>query len=103
MFLFFSRFNTNDTQTPFITTDQPLINLKANRCLDESIEDFELYYPISPNKALILYEKDVSLGDCVNKEKVIELNKKMAESALEQIYANKKSVLKQCCKERNIT
>lgn len=79
----------NDTQTNFITGDQPCINTKADQTERNSIpENIELYYPISPKLAVLLQEE-------LSKTKVINLNsddvKKyncyIANNAYEQLYA----------------
>ena len=39
----------NDSDVPFITADQPIINLAANPTETEPPTDWDLYYPLSPN------------------------------------------------------
>jgi hypothetical protein len=46
----------NRTAVPFITGDQPAINLKGNR--PRPPEDLSIYYPISPTLGLLLAEVD---------------------------------------------
>jgi hypothetical protein len=46
----------NDTSVPFITGDQPVVNLHGNR--ETPPEMASLYYPISPRLALYLGEPD---------------------------------------------
>jgi len=53
----------NNTSTPFITSDQPIINIFAGineKPLDELLdEELELYYPLTPSRALLLSFRDV--------------------------------------------
>lgn len=46
----------NATDIPFITADQPVINIAARPEETKPPDKFELYYPLSPNKAMLLLE-----------------------------------------------
>jgi hypothetical protein len=46
----------NSTDTPFITADQPIINLHATFDVEKPPEKLEFYYPLSPRKAMLLVE-----------------------------------------------
>ena len=46
----------NDTEVPFITADQPVINIAAKFNDLAAPATFEGYYPISPRKALLILE-----------------------------------------------
>jgi|SRR5208337_2563014 len=50
----------NATNVPFITADQPAINIAAKPEETKPPDKFELYYPLSPSKAVLLVEP---LGD----------------------------------------
>jgi hypothetical protein len=62
----------NDTDIPFITSGQPVINLAGdiNNPRNLTINEFEFYYPITPKTAFILGKKDFFLTS----EKIIKLN-----------------------------
>jgi hypothetical protein len=87
----------NDTGVPFITSDQPIINV--HECLSDTIieapEFVDFYYPISPNIAYVICDSNrFSTGKTyVSEEEVIELNIKMAKSANVHIFANNKHSL----------
>lgn len=85
---------TNATSHPFITSDQPVINLEADyQNLTEGTVDFIFYYPISPEIAITVNDK--------NKKDIINLsvsdvdiyNEKIFKASYESIYANNKEIL----------
>lgn len=79
----------NDTSTNFITGDQPCINMKSNpKDKNDAPEQIELYYPISPNLAVLLKEglsdtNVISLSD----DDVKKYNSYIENYAHEQLYA----------------
>ncbi|MCW8834523.1 MAG: DUF4238 domain-containing protein, partial [Colwellia sp.] len=82
---------SNDSGIPFLTCDQPVVNFLAlNTPIGEQVEEFGLYYPISPNKAVFLVEKGV-FGSVTamkfNEESVKEFNNIMVQNSHEQIYS----------------
>lgn len=86
----------NNTDIPFITCDQPLINIKSNPTNFEVPSELELYYPQTPQIALMFSMNDtISFSKNVSKDEVKALNDLMVSSSQEQIYANEKSVLEQ--------
>jgi hypothetical protein len=48
----------NTSDNPFITSDQPIINIAANPRDFAPPKSFELYYPLSPKKAMLILEPD---------------------------------------------
>lgn len=46
----------NDTQIPFITSDQPIVNIRADAGSFNPPEKIELYYPLSPTQAMLYLE-----------------------------------------------
>jgi Protein of unknown function (DUF4238) len=48
----------NHTSVPFITSDQPIINMLANPTGFAVPERVEFYYPLSPTRAMLYLEKD---------------------------------------------
>lgn len=47
----------NDTRVPFITSDQPIINMLCDPRGFNAPERMELYYPLSPTQAMLYLEK----------------------------------------------
>jgi hypothetical protein len=60
----------NATAVGFITGDQPVINLHANESRSLLHDQFELYYPLSPTKAMALVHFDNHLDRAVTAEAV---------------------------------
>ncbi|EHJ9962214.1 DUF4238 domain-containing protein [Vibrio parahaemolyticus] len=76
----------NNTPLKFITSDNPAINLNP----DPTDTKVEIYYPISPNKAVILRRKDISekykgeIMDAKTIPRYFCMSK--AESSIDRIY-----------------
>ncbi len=88
----------NDTEVPFITGDQPAINLKANR--PHPPENLSIYYPISPKLALILGDVDedpLFPGEGLAIEEASTLNKKLFEASYKQVFASTAEPLTMLC------
>ncbi|MEN6488758.1 MAG: DUF4238 domain-containing protein, partial [Smithella sp.] len=86
----------NRTDVPFITSDQPTINLLSNSQTSEGPEHLALYYPISPTLALLLDDPDKSCGlssESLSSERVIGLNVTRAAKSFRQVFGNTKDVL----------
>jgi hypothetical protein len=84
----------NRTEVPFITGDQPVTNLLGNGV--NSPELLVLYYPISPNIALVLGEVDTDpplTNDNLSAEKVAELNERIASVSHSQLFASSREPL----------
>jgi hypothetical protein len=80
----------NNTDTPFITADQPIINLHA-RLTGEAPDKLEYFYPLSPRKAMLFLE--ASNGDGAGETSVSALavnnyNVLMLKNSFEQVYSN---------------
>ncbi|MEM6735412.1 MAG: DUF4238 domain-containing protein [Bacteroidota bacterium] len=83
----------NDTSKDLITGDQPVINIKNNpRSLNEP-EGFDLFYPISPKKAILLSEEAEGIK-YIKKDDVEQFNNLIFEHSEEQVYSKKMSDLK---------
>ena len=77
----------NDTASPFITSDQPVINLMGNWD-GTAPEDLVFYYPISPTKALYLGNVDEeALDGDITEELATYLSKRMRKAAYSQVFA----------------
>jgi hypothetical protein len=88
---------TNTTNLPFITSDQPVINLDATYMIDGTPpETMKLYYPISPKEALVFEDGDKgvyqkSLDSCYLIEKYNDLMHDWSEN---HTFANHEIMLK---------
>jgi hypothetical protein len=88
-----------ESDTPFITTDQPVINLHGDADpAPPPPERLEFFYPLSPKRAMVFLEKGTSIplrigGIAVNNYNVI-----MAERSHEQILSNSKEYLESFAK-----
>ena len=85
----------NDTGTPFITGDQPTVNLLAPPP-SEMPRLLAFYYPVSPRLAVILDEADEPTGfrpGQVSTAQVERLNSEIQSGAHEQIFGSSRGVL----------
>jgi hypothetical protein len=77
----------NNTATPFITGDQPVINVHATAVAPgEPVKDLDLYYPISPSLAVLVALAPPDDSDLTEVD-VVRYNALMAHHAHEQLYA----------------
>lgn len=86
----------NRTCLPFITGDQPVVNLYQSHLSDKEPTMLAFYYPITPWLAIILDEaKESSVyGDkTISVEQVSQLNLKIFEASFLQVYGNSKEIL----------
>lgn len=95
----------NLTSTPLITGDQPIINTYAafgNEVIEH--DHLEFYYPLSPNKALLLTKK-TEYQKVPHKElsetEVAYFNDAIVDLAYEQIYSSSKFQLNQIAEKYN--
>ena len=83
----------NDSDTPFITADQPVVNLQAGYTRKPP-EKFELFYPLSPRKAMLLVETSSRRGESpLSGVSVNSYNMMMAKNSYEQIFSNSEEYL----------
>lgn len=89
----------NKTSIPFITSDQPIINIYAKNTKIEntklSDDEFELYYPVSPVLAVVLKKKGKAFIDynTLNDVTINYLNVKMQNESHLQVFSNTESYL----------
>jgi hypothetical protein len=86
----------NVTGVPFITADQPVINIASGPKDTTPPTKFELYYPLSPTKAMLLLEpsSDFSPGGSSVSETFVHLyNLRMAAHSYRQVFSNSSRVL----------
>lgn len=77
----------NPTAIPFITGDQPIINLHATfgKIPPESLE---FYYPISPTKAMVLVTAATNVPETVSGDRVSTLNGLIVKNSHDQVFSN---------------
>lgn len=86
----------NTSEIPFVTADQPVINLSANPKDFKAPEKFELYYPLSPTKAMMLLELESTHLPPANSalaDQAHIYNLHMATHSYMQVYANSRAEL----------
>lgn len=86
----------NETDNPFITGDQPLVNLLGTRLDGTSPKYLAIYYPISPEYALFIDDAGNPQrleASTLSTEMVTYLNGKMVAVSHAQVFANTKEAL----------
>jgi hypothetical protein len=86
----------NHSEVPFITADQPVINIASIPKDTRTPEKFELYYPLSPTKAMLLAEPSSAHFPnnlSVSTMSVHVYNSHMASHSYQQIYGSSRQVL----------
>lgn len=82
---------TNETTIPFITADQPAVNLKQHiKNENGHVGEFELYYPLTPKNAILVkvYQQENSIEDYkVRDEDVTYYNKSIFDNSEEFAFA----------------
>lgn len=96
-------FVRNETSIPFVTSDQPVINLKKDEVDEDGFtKDLELYYPISPSRAIIISQNHLldEYSEIQADESFVEdKNRKMFENASLYMFANNKEILNEMLKK----
>jgi hypothetical protein len=85
----------NQTLTPLLTCDQPIINLYAQNSPDlAQVDDIEFYYPISPTAAVIISNQlSWKSKSHLSIDEVEALNLAMIKNSFEQVYSVDKATL----------
>jgi len=84
----------NSTTTPFITSDQPIINLHVKDKPEDnaklSDDEFELYYPVTPSFAVVLKKKKLSYMEYnnIDEQKISLLNHKIKKESFHHLFSN---------------
>jgi hypothetical protein len=84
-------FFENATNVPFVTADQPVINL-----LDTSVNDVELFYPLSPSLAIALTNDEVKYPKkrrALSNIEVETYNFLIYQASEDQVYSNDRDYL----------
>jgi hypothetical protein len=85
----------NQTDVPFVTGDQPAINLKANGV--GAPENLAIYYPISPQLALVLGDADEASefpAEGLTPAQASMLNQKVFKASYKQVFAQTEESLR---------
>ena len=81
----------------FITSDQPVINLRAiNLQAHEAPQEFEIYYPVSPRTALLVeanHPEGVRCERTLERREVAVYNSAVFRAAHEQVFATEERCL----------
>lgn len=89
----------NNTATPFITGDQPVINTFAiSKEPGSEVVDLEFYYPLSPLVSILLTNQKHYVSTRyinINEESVKKFNSDIISESHEQIYAESVNTLEQ--------
>lgn len=84
----------NDTETPFITCDQPVINLFADyQDISSETKNLIFYYPLSPRIAITVNDHNSEEKLTLNAADVEKYNDKIFRASYENVFANDKNVL----------
>ena len=81
----------NETKIPFVTGDQPVINIKSNYD-NTPAKEIRLYYPISPKFALLFDEKE-TFDNSVSIQDVLFYNEKIKQASEVLVIGNQKDVV----------
>lgn len=89
----------NDTNTPFITSDQPIVNVHQALTDEKRIlkdHECDLFYPISPNVAYMINKSDrFTRGKVeISEDIVVEMNTKVAMYANIHLISSREESLK---------
>jgi Protein of unknown function (DUF4238) len=86
----------NETDVPFITGDQPVVNLFPSPHPDKPPELLALYYPLSPSTALIIDEVEHRCGytnGTISVEQVRTLNDRIHDASYRQLFGSSEEAL----------
>jgi len=86
----------NDTKVPFITSDQPIINMVTDGKSFDVPEKMELYYPLSPTQAMLYLEKSTPTGKFnyqVSIDDAHRYNQMMLDHSGLQVFSNSEEYL----------
>jgi hypothetical protein len=86
----------NDTQVPFITSDQPIINMLTDGKSFDVPEKMELYYPLSPTQAMLYLEKSTPTGKFNNQVSIDDAhryNQMMLDHSGLRVFSNSEEYL----------
>lgn len=86
----------NHTDVPFVTADQPAINIASTPMGTKEPDKFELYYPLSPTKAMLLVDpssKHLPGNLSLPVMSVHVFNSHVVARSYQQIYGSNRQIL----------
>ncbi|MFM9403721.1 DUF4238 domain-containing protein [Myroides odoratimimus] len=90
---------SNESSNEFITSDQPVINLKGDeRNSEGEVKDLSLYYPISPKIALLIsFEKNIEkyTHNYLGNKEIEYYNKMIISKASNFVFASSHEIIQQ--------
>jgi hypothetical protein len=87
----------NDTQVPFITSDQPIINIRSDAKSFSPPEKIELYYPLSPTQAMLYLENATPIAGIsrsVSIDEAHRYNMMMLDHCAFRVFSNSEEYLR---------
>ena len=91
----------NETAVPFLTSDQPVINLKADyHTVTEEIDGIVFYYPITPNLAILVNSDYPNDEYNVTETEVDKYNRAVIAASNEFIFSNTVTAIKRYHEEK---
>lgn len=85
----------NHTETPFVTSDQPIINVLADyQDINDEVEDIIFYYPISPEIAITVNDNNTEDKKQLTEAEVEKYNKMLIDASYEFVFANSEKTIK---------
>lgn len=89
----------NESKTPFITTDQPVINMRGDmKAEGVPPDDFELFYPLSPKRAMIFLKKETAVPLTIGAIATDSYNVMAAQHSHEQVFSDSQEYLQSLSK-----
>ena len=86
---------------PFLTSDQPVINLKADyHTVTEEIDGIVFYYPITPNLAILVNSDYLNDEYNVTETEVDKYNRAVIAASNEFIFSNTVTAIKRYHEEK---
>lgn len=86
----------NTSEIPFATADQPAINLSANPTNFDPPAKFDVYYPLSPTRSLMVLEPNsehLPHSASISARQAHHYNLLMAAHSFRQVYSNSQAEL----------
>lgn len=91
----------NQTSIPFLTTDQPVINVLADyQDITDMPKDVVLYYPLSPTTAITVNDANKEHYINLSETEVKKYNDMLTSASFELIFSNSKEVVERYAANR---
>ncbi len=97
----------NETGTPFITSDHPIINIHPTvlkKTVTEAPEHSDFYFPLSPRYAYMINHSNTynELERCIDDETVKKLNRYIYEKSYENVFSCNSKTLEEIKNHKKI-